>query len=59
VQDNGFYRGINTGAPDRHSGPSERLLDVLDAETALAWVNEIAPDQAPSFAMDAHPERPE
>jgi hypothetical protein len=37
----------------------ERLVDSLDAETALAWATEIAPDDVPSFEAWAHPERPE
>jgi hypothetical protein len=35
-----------------------RLVDDLDAETALAWANEIAPDAVPSFEDWTHPERP-
>jgi len=34
------------------------LVDGLDAETCLAWANEIAADDAPSFEAWAHPERP-
>ena len=40
-------------------GQVRRLVDGLDAETALAWANEIAPDDVPSFEAWAHPERPE
>jgi hypothetical protein len=35
------------------------LVDGLDAETCLAWGNEIAPDDVPSFEVWAEPERPE
>jgi hypothetical protein len=34
------------------------LVGGLDAETALAWANEIAPDAVPTFEDWAHPERP-
>jgi hypothetical protein len=37
----------------------QRLVDGLDAETALAWANEIAPGDVPSFEAWAQPERPE
>jgi hypothetical protein len=37
----------------------QRLADGLDADTCLAWANEIAPDDVPSFEAWAHPERPE
>jgi hypothetical protein len=40
-------------------GQVRRLVDGLDPETALAWANEIAPDDVPSFEAWAHPERPE
>jgi hypothetical protein len=39
-------------------GQLQRLVDGLDAETCLAWANEIAPDAVPSFEAWAHPERP-
>jgi hypothetical protein len=35
------------------------LGDELNAETALAWAHEIAPDDVPSFEAWARPERPE
>ena len=35
------------------------LADGLDADTCLAWANEIAPQDLPSFEAWAHPERPE
>jgi hypothetical protein len=35
------------------------LVDGLDAETMLAWANEIAPDEVPSLEAWARPERPE
>ena len=37
----------------------QRLVDGLDGETCLAWANEIAPDDVPSFEAWARPERPE
>jgi histidinol dehydrogenase len=36
----------------------QQLVDELDAETCLAWANEIAPDHVPRFERWAHPERP-
>jgi len=36
-----------------------RLVDGLDGESCLAWANETAPDEVPSFEAWAHPERPE
>jgi hypothetical protein len=33
-----------------------RLVYGLDAETALAWAHEIAPDDVPTFESWAHPE---
>jgi hypothetical protein len=36
----------------------QRLVDGLDAETCLAWANEIAPDEVPDFEAWAHPDRP-
>lgn len=32
------------------------LVDGLDAETALAWANETAPDEVPSFEAWVYPE---
>ena len=40
-------------------GQVRRLVDDLDAETCLAWANEITPDKVKSFEGWAHPERPE
>jgi hypothetical protein len=40
-------------------GQVQRLVDGLDAETALAWTHEIASDEVPSYETWAHPERPE
>jgi hypothetical protein len=40
-------------------GQVQRMVDGLDTETCLAWANEIAPDEVPSFEAWAHPERPE
>jgi hypothetical protein len=40
-------------------GQVQRLVDGLDAETALAWANQIAPDDVPDFEAWARPERPE
>jgi hypothetical protein len=40
-------------------GQVQRLVDGLDAETCMAWANEIAPDAVPSCEAWAHPERPE
>jgi hypothetical protein len=40
-------------------GQVQRLVNGLDAETALAWANEIAPDEVPRFEAWACPERPE
>jgi hypothetical protein len=40
-------------------GQVQRLVDGLDAETCLAWANEIAPDAVPGFEVWARPERPE
>jgi hypothetical protein len=37
----------------------QRLVDGLDAETSLAWANEIAPDAVLSFTAWERPERPE
>jgi hypothetical protein len=39
-------------------GQVQRLADGLDAETCLAWRNEIAPDDVPTLEDWAHPERP-
>jgi hypothetical protein len=40
-------------------GQVQRLVNGLDAEAALAWANEIAPDEVPRFEAWACPERPE
>jgi hypothetical protein len=39
-------------------GQVQQLAHGLDAETCLAWANEIAPDDVPSLETWAHPERP-
>jgi hypothetical protein len=39
-------------------GQVQRMVDGLDTETCLAWANEIAPDEVPSFEAWAQPERP-
>jgi hypothetical protein len=44
----------------RHDGPvAGVIVDGLDAETALAWVDEIASDDVPSVEAGADPERRE
>ena len=40
-------------------GRVQQLVDDLDAETALGWANEIAPDDVPSFEAWVRPEHPE
>ena len=52
-------RSLTASAYTATVGQVQRLIDGLDAETCLAWANEIAPDDVASFEAWAHPERPE
>jgi hypothetical protein len=51
-------RCISAGVYAATVGQVQRLVDGLDAETALAWAHEIAPDAVPTFEDWAHPECP-
>src|SRR5947209_5702479 len=52
-------RSLRRRVPAATLAQVQQLVDGLDAETCLAWANEIAPDAVPSFEAWAQPERTE
>jgi hypothetical protein len=53
-----LLQSIGVGVYTATVSQVRRLDDALDAETTLAWANEVSPDDVPSVETWAHPERP-